>query len=186
MDFAELTVDDSEQLIDWLRREVFPVDHKSKHLQQAALDWCRRKRIEPPTPSRLKRILRSALKAYENDFFIDSSHKIPSECRVALDALLYVPEHGSGTSREITPFAELRADPGRVSLESVLQEIAKLEQIATLGLPDDLFTSVPSKVLRKYRIRAARERPSQLRRHPETIRHTLVAAFCWQAADGSS
>ncbi len=178
--FHRVTVDDSEQLVDWLRREVFPVDHKSEHLQQAALDWCRRNRMEPPAPSRLERILRSALKAYENDFFIESSHKIPSECRVALDALLCVPEQGNGTSQETTPFAELRADPGRVSLESVLKEIAKLEQIATLGLPDDLFSSVPPKVLWKYRTRAARERPSQLRRHPESIRYTLVAAFCWQ------
>ena len=104
--------------------------------------------MEPPT---LERILRSALKAYENDFFIESSHKIPSECRVALDALLCVAEQGKGTSQETTPFAELRADPGRVSLESVLKEIAKLEQIATLGLPDDLFSSVPPKVLWKYR-----------------------------------
>ena len=107
--FHRVTVDDSEQLVDWLRREVFPLDPKSEHLQQAALDWCRRNRMEPPT---LERILRSALKAYENDFFIESSHKIPSECRVALDALLCVAEQGKGTSQETTPFAELRADPG--------------------------------------------------------------------------
>ena len=35
-------------------------------------------------------------------------------------------------------------------------------------------------MLQKYRIRAAGERPSELRRHPEPIRYTLVAAFCWQ------
>ena len=34
--------------------------------------------------------------------------------------------------------------------------------------------------LQKYRVRAAGERPSQLRRHAKPTRYTLVAAFCWQ------
>ena len=175
-----MTVDDSERLVNWLRREVFPVDHKSEHLQQAVLDWCRRNRIEPPTASRTERILGSALKAYERDFFTASCDKIPKTCRDGLDALLLVPEANNDTGREISPFSELRADPGRVSLESVLKEVAKLKQIAAFGLPDDLFASVPSKILQKYRVRAAGERPSQLRRHAKSTRYTLVAAFCWQ------
>ncbi len=144
--FRRVTVDDSEQLIEWLRHKVFPVDHKSEHLQQAALDWYRRNRIEPPTTSRMERILGSTLKAYETDFFVASYEKIPRECCVALDALLLVPEENDDAGRETSPFSVLRADPGRVSLESVLKEIAKLEQIAALGLPDDLFASVPSKM----------------------------------------
>src|SRR5439155_15660320 len=77
-------------------------------------------------------------------------------------------------------FAELRADPGRVGLESVLVEIAKLRRIDSLALSEDLFAAVPPLVLRKYRARAAAEHPSELRRHPEPIRYVLVAAFCWQ------
>ncbi len=85
--FRPVTVDDSEELAAWLSREVLPVDHKAEHLLEAALDWCRGKRIEPPTLSRLDRILRSALSAYENEFFAATLEKT-RECRAAMDALL--------------------------------------------------------------------------------------------------
>ena len=64
--FRRVTVADAEGLGEWLRRDVLSLDHKPEHLQQAALDWCRRNRIEPPAPPRMERIIRSALKAYED------------------------------------------------------------------------------------------------------------------------
>jgi TnpA family transposase len=179
--FRRVTLEDAEELVGWLRREILPADHKVEHLQEAVLDWCRRNRIEPPTPSRIDRIVGSALKAYEADFFAASYGRLPGPCRAAMDALLQPPrDQGDAGVTEATPFAELRADPGRPSLESVLKEIGKLQRIAALGLPDTLFETTPPKVLEKYRLRAAGEPPRELRRHPEAIRHTLVAAFCWQ------
>ena len=59
--FRRVTVDDSKTLADWLRCEVLPVDSKPEHLKQAALDWCRRNQVVPPTATRLDRILRSAI-----------------------------------------------------------------------------------------------------------------------------
>ena len=97
----------------------------------------------------MQRILGSALKAYETDFFRASFEKIPGECRAALDALLLVPEASNGKGREASPFSELQADPGRVSLESILKEIAKVKRIAGVALPYGLFASVPSKILQK-------------------------------------
>jgi TnpA family transposase len=179
--FRRVTLDDAEELVGWLRREILPADHKVEHLQEAVLDWCRRNRIEPPTPSRIDRIVGSALKAYEADFFAVSYERLPGPCRAAMDALLQTPQdQGDAGVTEATPFAELRADPGRPSLESVLKEISKLQRITALGLPDTLFEMIPPKVLEKYRLRAAGESPRELRRHPEAIRYTLVAAFCWQ------
>ena len=61
-----------------------------------------------------------------------------------------------------------------------LSEIAKLEQIAALELPENLFEDIPAKILQEYRVRASAERPTELRRHPAAVRYTLVAAFCWQ------
>ena len=133
--FRRATVDDAKGLAEWLRREILTLDHKHEHLQQAALDWCRRNRIEPPPPSRLDRIIRSALKAYEDGFFAASYARIPTGCRCAMDALLQRPGEWPGGD----PVRELRADPGRASLESVLKEIAKLRRIVALGLPEDLF-----------------------------------------------
>jgi TnpA family transposase len=179
--FRRVTVADAEDLVEWLRRDVLPADHEPDHLQQAALDWCRRNRIEPPTPPRMERIIRSALKAYEEDFFAASHAKLPKKCRSAMDRLLQISADQDGDGLpETSPFAELRADPGRTGLKSLLEVIARLRRIDGLGLPEGLFAAVPPKVLQKYRIRAAGERPSELRRHPDPVRDTLVAAFCWQ------
>ena len=178
--FRPVTVDDAERLVDWLHRTVLPDDHHPEHLHQAALSWCRNHQIEPPTPARLERMIRSALKAYEDEFFATTYAQLSTACGLALDALLGVSEPSSDLRSSTSFFRALRSDPGRVSLKSVLQELAKLERIRSLGLPDDLFASVSSKVLHQYRLRASGEHPSQLKRHPAPIRHTLVAAFCWQ------
>jgi TnpA family transposase len=102
------------------------------------------------------------------DALIDSS--IPSD------------DHDADESSDwhSTPFSVLKTDPGRVSLKSVLRELEKLSQIETLELPDNLFVEIQPKILRQYRLRAAAEPPREVRRHPEPIRYTFLAAFCWQ------
>ena len=69
---------------------------------------------------------------------------------------------------------ELRADPGRASLETVLAEIAKLEQVRALLLPLDLFAALSPTVLKSYRQRMSAEEPYELRRHPLALR-----LHCW-------
>ena len=72
----------------------------------------------------------------------------------------------------------LKADPGKASTETMLEEIAKLEQLRALQLPADLFATVPRKILHGYRQRAAVEEPYELRRHPLALRYTLLTTFC--------
>jgi TnpA family transposase len=75
-------------------------------------------------------------------------------------------------------FNFLKQDPGRTSLKSILKEIEKLLCIRDLGIPTKLFANVPPKIITHYRRRASVETPRELRRHPASIRYTLVAAFC--------
>jgi hypothetical protein len=63
-------------------------------------------------------------------------------------------------------------------LESVREEIAKLERLRSLDLPADLFAALSPKVLWSYRERASAEEPYELRRHPASLRATLLAAYC--------
>lgn len=176
--FRPPTVDDAEEIANWLCETVLPADHEQDHIHEAALDWCRRKRIEPPTKPRLDRAIGSALRAFEKRFFAWCLEKVPAECQTALDALVLPnDEHGE---KDRTPFAELRTDPGRPSLQSILRELSKLHVIDSVGLPRDLFEQTPPKLLRKYRLRAATEPPREIRRHPEPIRYTLLSAFCVQ------
>jgi hypothetical protein len=69
-----------------------------------------------------------------------------------------MPDEGAG-------FARLAADPGRVGLESLLAEIAKLERLRGLGLPPDLLRGAHPEQIKRFRRRAAIETAWELRRH---------------------
>ena len=74
---------------------------------------------------------------------------------------------------------ELKSDPGKASLNTILEEIDKLERVRALGLSDDLFADCSEKLLGAWRARAAAAYPSDLRAMPEPIRLTLLAVLCW-------
>ncbi|SFJ81416.1 Tn3 transposase DDE domain-containing protein [Thermoflavimicrobium dichotomicum] len=102
-----------------------------------------------------------------------------------MDALIYLwttSEEEKGPDDSQAPsltFRDLISDPGRVGLDSLFQEITKLRTIRHLQLPEDLFIHVPSKILKRYRQRAISEDIREIRRHPDPVRYTLLAAFFW-------
>ena len=77
------------------------------------------------------------------------------------------------------PLAELKADPGPASLETLLREVTKLGRVRAVGLPAGLFAGASEKLVEAWRARAARSYPSDLRAAPEPVRLTLLAALCW-------
>lgn len=179
--FRPATQSDAIRLTAWMEKEIIQIDHRQDYLRDAALDWCCNNRIEPPATTRLDRVIGSAMNNFQNKLFSDSFESIPLPCCVAMDKLLESTDNGNSSGDvDRTHMAELRSDPGRPSLESVLTEIGKLNTVAAIGLPDNMFESISSKVLYKYRLRASTEPPRELRRHPEAIRYTLLAAFCYQ------
>ena len=98
-------------------------------------------------------------------------NRLDGGMRERLDALLV--DDGEGTA-----FARLAADPGRVGLESLLAEIAKLERLRALALPSDLLRGLHPDQAKRFRRRAAVETAWELRRHPERIRLPLLAFWC--------
>ena len=79
---------------------------------------------------------------------------------------------------------QLRMDPGRVGLATMLEEMAKLRRIRELKLPDDLFPGMARKVLAVYRNRASVEEPSRLRAHSKARRLTYLSALCCHSCAG--
>jgi hypothetical protein len=78
-------------------------------------------------------------------------------------------------------FAAIGSDPGAVSLNTMLTEIAKLQAVRAIGLPDGVFAGVAPKIVTGWRARASVESPSHLREHSPRVMLTLVAALlhCW-------
>ncbi len=179
------TAVDASALVDWLVREILPIEADVEKLIEIVSQRFQSLQIDPPTPGRIERLVRSARRTYETQFFSLTFGSLSPSCRTALDKLLRSNEVSSTTPREEdytrkdSLFHYLNSSPGRVSLNSLLTEISKLEHLRQISLPENLFQDVSVKVLQTYAARAATEDIFQLRAHPEPIRYTLVAAFCW-------
>lgn len=184
-EFREVTVRDSEDATEWICRHVLHHNQEWEHVMDAVYRRFREMKVEPPTPERVERLIRSAIHTYEEQFFQMTFQKLPPSTPARLDALIEsiallddideVPrEEGNRIS-----FHELKADPGRPGLDSFLKEVHKLRTLRQLELPDDLFRDTPHKILKKYRQRVSTEDIRELRRHPEPIRYALLSAFFW-------
>ena len=180
----EATVADGEALSVWLGTQVLSSTHRLDHVREALYQRCRALRLEPPTPDRVERLIRAALHQFETQLGERVLHRLSPSTRTKLDALLitHAPTadepHTSGPPESgQAVLQELRADPGRASLENLLREMAKVERVRDLDVPLDLFEHLGPKVLQAYRQRVAVEAPYELRRHPEALRMTLLAVF---------
>ena len=83
-----------------------------------------------------------------------------------------------GEPRLAPPLLALVSGAGQAGLQNVGEEAAKLACVRSISLAAGLFDSVPSRVLLAYRRRVGAEELHELRRHPDPIRLTLLAAFC--------
>lgn len=179
--FRESTVDDAEEVTAWLVAQILPREHHEERLRDMAYQRFRALQLEAPTPARITRIIHSARHTFEQQLYDTTLACLPEQVRAALDALLHVDEHDEEEQEQDAQaimLQELRMDPGRVGLATVLQEMAKLRRIRELKLPADLFPGIAHKVLAIYRNRASVEEPSRLRAHDTPKRLTLLAALC--------
>lgn len=182
--FREATVADTEQMVAWLCQDILPHDRQPEHLKALIYQRFKTLKIEPPTPDRVERLLRSALYVSEEQLAGAVLSKLTPDHLTRMDALLNTVD--SETVGRDTPefirsvFYTLKTDPGAASVATVLTEVQKLSVLRQLDLPADLFQHLTPALLSDYRQRASTEPPREIRRHPAAIRYTLVAAFCVQ------
>ncbi len=186
--FRETTVADAEMLTVWLRDHVAgEVGGEIEPLIERLETRCHALAIEPPTPDRVERIVRTALRAHEERFHTEVYERLSPETRERLDALLRAEKADGDNALEDTGGAaavllKLRGNPGRASLASMQEELAKLELIRQIALPADLFDDTSPRVLERCRWRVSVEAPHELRRHPDAARLTWLAAFVYLRA----
>ncbi|WP_299163909.1 Tn3 family transposase [Accumulibacter sp.] len=188
--FREATVADSEMLTVWLRDHVAgelagDIDSMIERLEAR----CRELAIEPPTADRVERIARSALRAHEGRFHNGVYARLSLATRKNLDALLRPEGDGSEELNQDDAIGsapavllKLRGSPGRPSLASMQDELARLELIRGINLPADLFDRTSPRDLERCRQRVSVEVPRDLRRHPDAARITWLAAFVYLRA----
>jgi TnpA family transposase len=184
--FRQATVADAQEMANWLVEQVLGHQQDFEHLEALVIQRFREQRFEPPTQQRMSRLIRSALRTYETKFFSSTLQKLTPQTKTSIDCLLTTsaPNENKVTAvdpadRQGVSLHELKADPGRVGLESILAEVTKLQSLRQLSLPSDLFRAASPKILQVYKTRVAASPPSELRSSPPATRYTLMAAFCY-------
>ena len=121
------------------------------------------------------------MRTADEQFYAETMAKLSSTTRTRLDALLKTtrldPDNESGGRSALH---QLKQGAGAIQVDSLLVEVDKLAKIENLDLPSDLFVATDPKVLESYRQRIAVEDLHEIQRHPDPVRYTLLAAFCWQ------
>lgn len=180
--FRAFADQDEVALHAWLDQEVLPAEIDLPRLFSSTLQWLRDHRIEPLSTGRLERLLRSAARQYEDQLLKMIADSLSTRSKDAIDQLLDT--QGLFVDPLPTPtrlsLMDLKADPGRIGLNSVFNEAAKLGCIDALGVPEKLPHSVHAKRLITYRQRVASEEANQLARREPVTRYALTALFCLQ------
>ncbi len=167
--FREATVADAEALGAWLRDSVVAETRDHGRLVAQLEERCRVLCLKPPTPDRVGRIVRGAVRAYEGQLHAAIHARLPAEARERLDALLRPPPAGVEADGEDDPAAPVgarallnfvRGDPGRAGVASVTRGLERLEVIRTVGLPPGLFAGTLPHKVELFRRRVAVQPPS--------------------------
>ncbi len=176
--FRECTVTDADELTWWLVDHMTQIERGGEQVREHLLAECRRRKLEPPTTGRIDRITSSALSRAEDVLFDRVLSRLPTAVVAKLVALLApAGEEADELEDGAAVLASIRSDPGNVSLNTMLTEIAKLEAVRAVGVPAEVFADITPKIVTGWRGRAAVESPSHLRDHPLRVRLTLLAAL---------
>jgi TnpA family transposase len=183
--FRETSVQEAKELITWLVAEILPHQRNEPVLQEAVYERCRELCLEPPSPKRIERLTRSAIRTFDEWFFEIILARLPKSVHQKLDDLLDTglfrdPDQGEDPGQGRSILHELKRAPGAATVNTVLSELEKLRHLEAIGLPEKLFGDTSPRVLESYRQRVAVEDLHEMKRHPVCVRYTLLAAFCWQ------
>lgn len=182
--FRVLTSKDNQRLERWLKEQV-QFTHDADFLENQAYGLFREWKVEPPSTGSVKRMIDSAIDAFEKNLYQTTYQQLSPTTRSRLDALLESstdeesPEFVKEEKSNILSFRQLLASPNKPSVNTMNEELEKLLAIRDLQIPDHLFKQVNPKLLRVYRLRAATETITELYAHPAPIRYSLLAILFW-------
>ncbi len=130
--FRECSVADTEKLAFWLARHVAESERREDRVREDLLARCRGELIEPPSSDRVTEIVRSALRQAEQTLVTRVAARLDPRAVGRLEALVAVEEDPDGDHPDA--LTTIKTDPGNVSLDSLLTELAKLAAVRATAL----------------------------------------------------
>ncbi len=167
-----VTASDKKAFSEWLYKEIYPQGASVTEATELSYDWFRKQKLEAPAEDVLNRLIISAFSLYEQRLFENITRSLSVSAKDKIDFCL----DGAEGAAE---FSSLKADPGRVGLESILAETDKLQFIGSLNLSLDIFQAINTKALKHYYQRICSESAWEVKRHPPEIRYSLFAIFLY-------
>lgn len=163
---------DKTAFSDWLISILYPRGADITEAIESACEWFQKYRVECPAGKELDRLVRSAYQQFELNLYEHFASCLSPASKVLMDQSLDGVEG-------VVNFIDIKADPGRVGLDSVLKEVEKISFIRSLRLPIQTFTAFNAKVLQRYRQHVNSESAWEMKQHPTTIRYGLYAIFLY-------
>ena len=177
--FHRMRLSEFDELRQWLIKDVMPQEVDERRIKQRLYGELRIRKIEPPTYAQINRLLNSAQHQFEIQLCRSVVERLPASCLKELDALTGPQEDSYILDAEEIRLNQLKSEAGAVSLKSLQAELLKLEIVQQVHLPQKLFSHLCESIVERFRLRVETETLTELRRHPDPIRYTLLAAFCW-------
>lgn len=159
----------------WLIEEVFPTsDLNDLHLIDDTMIYMHKQKMESISNKYLQRIINSAKQQYEDNLFISLCDKLDSTTKAYLDGLLL------NKDKHQSYFSFMKHWPRGLSLESILEEVAKLQFLELLQLPLPLaLNNISSKQLRIYYKNISTKFPVAIKSIPEQNRYAYLVIFAF-------
>lgn len=136
-------------------------------------------KIEKPTNVTVKNLIKEATDRVETYLFkhiTDTLNKENPSYKAYIDNnLLYLND-----SSEETIISFLKQDSGKSNLDSISNEIKKLQAIEPLNLNSSIIPNdIAPDILKFYKRKIVSDTPQQIRTKPKHIRYQLVIIFCY-------
>ena len=154
--------------VDWLVKNMEP-GTDSEGAEQLLRRRFIQLKIVAPKPSVLSDIAQLAVFKLESTVFDKIAGSLTNTAKSSIEKLL--------KSDDALTISDLKQDPGRISLESIKVESAKLKALCHVEIDESFFTGIPRSYLTKIKRRVASESLHELKRHPVTTKYALLAIF---------
>ena len=182
--FKKATLEDSEELIEWLTKTILPKAPKLSECVEYAYEYFRSKKIEPFTSSELERYIRSAYDRFEQNLFSEIYNSLPNDTIDLMDLFLKYDADKEDNEEQMKNFSkvklnDLKKDASGAKLKYVTFEINKIDHLKQLKLPNGLLSNLSRKLVRKYYDRILSEPPNNTLQYKPMIRYATLSLFCY-------
>ena len=132
------TTADQHTFINHCKQAIFPNAPKWDEAIAGACDYLHEHKLEPYSEKQLKRLLATAHKQFEDEFFTKIEQNLKPETKMALDALLTEKQFDISSSEQssASPYqltlTALKSEQVELKINSILDEVQKYQALSTI------------------------------------------------------